>query len=85
MATIVKENDPVIKNVAGIANALKVPAEKLDVTKGADNLYLSLQQNGEEKLFPFTYNEEKNDYRVLQIPLSFSEEDIQNGKIVQKD
>ncbi|KGP74665.1 hypothetical protein [Pontibacillus yanchengensis] len=83
MAMIVKEKEPVIRNVAGVANALKVPASSLEVESGLENLYLSITKDGEDNLFPFTYNEEKDDYRILQIPFKYSEEDILNGEIIQ--
>jgi len=82
MSMLVKDHQPVVKNILGVANALKIEAKDLNVDTG-ENLYLSLDIEGEEKLFPFTYNEEKNDLRVLQIPLYISEDTILDGQVVQ--
>ncbi|MCD5324113.1 MULTISPECIES: hypothetical protein [Pontibacillus] len=83
MSNLVKDHDHLIKNVGGVAQALKIEADSTEFGPGHNDLYLSLNVGEQEKLFPFQYKEEKNDYRVLQIPLSFSEEDIKNGEVVQ--
>ncbi|QSS99794.1 hypothetical protein IMZ31_17290 [Pontibacillus sp. ALD_SL1] len=83
MSVTVKDHNPVVKNVAGIAQALKIDASSLEELKGVENLYLSMDLDGQEKLVKLDYDEEVNEFHALQIPLVFSEEDIVNAQIVQ--
>jgi len=82
MSSTVKDHNPVLKDVLGIAKALKVDADSLNLGV-VDNLYLSVDVDGEEKLIPFKYHEEKHDYRIHRIPNSISDETILNGQIIQ--
>lgn len=83
MSVTVKDHNPVVKNVAGIAQALKIDASSLEELKSVENLYLSMDLDGQEKLVKLDYDEEVNEFHALQIPMVFSEEDILNAKIVQ--
>lgn len=82
MSYTVKDHKPVLKDVLGIAKALKVDANSLELGE-VDNLYLSVDLDGEEKLIPFHYNKEQNDYRIHRIPQSIPDEVILEGQIVQ--
>jgi len=82
MSYTVKDHNPVLKDVLGVAKALKVDAASLNLGE-VDNLYLSVMMGGEEKLIPFHYNSDMKDYRIHRIPQSIPDEDILEGKIVQ--
>jgi len=82
MSLTVKDHKPVLKDVLGIAKALKVDADSLNLGV-VENLYLSVNVDGEEKLIPFQYNKEQNDYRIHRIPNHIEDETILEGQIVQ--
>ncbi len=82
MSFTVKDHNPVLKDVLGVAKALKVDADSLNVGT-VENLYLKVKVDGEEKLIPFHYNNEQNDYRIHRIPHTISDEVILDGEIVQ--
>lgn len=82
MSLKVKDHNPVLNDVLGLAKALKVEADSLNLGV-VDNLYLSIDVNGEEKLIPFQYYNKKHDYRIHRIPISIPDENILEGQIVQ--
>jgi len=84
MSSVVKDHNPVLKEVLGLNKALKIDANSLNLGV-VNNLYLSLDLDGDEKLIPFQYNKEQNDYRIHRIPMQIPDEIILEGKVVQVD
>ncbi|MBA2175542.1 hypothetical protein H0266_11620 [Halobacillus locisalis] len=83
MTAVVKDKQPILKDVAGIAKALKIDAEQMG-EKDRHDLELVIDTQEGEKRFSFTYKEDKEDYRILQIPMVFSDEAILAGRIEPK-
>ncbi|SIS42880.1 hypothetical protein [Salimicrobium flavidum] len=82
MSNYVKDQDPVLKDVAGLAKALKI--ESGDLGKERQDLELVLHLENGEKRIPFQYHEEKGDYRILQIPMTIADDTIMNGRVEPK-
>ncbi|MCA0971547.1 hypothetical protein LCM20_13150 [Halobacillus litoralis] len=83
MTAVVKDKQPVLKDVAGVAKALKIDASQIG-EKDRHDLELVIDTEEGEKRFAFTYNEKQEDYRILQLPLLFSDEAILAGRIEPK-
>ena len=82
MAIYVKNQNPVVRDVAGLAKALKI--DRSEFGKERQDLELILDLDNGEKRIPFEYNNEKEDYRILQIPMNIADETIMNGRVEPK-
>lgn len=79
MAYTVKELNPIVKDVLGVAKALKIDRE--DFGKDREDLQLVVDEGEAEKRYSFQYNPDKDDYRIYKLPQNLSEEQILDSRV----
>lgn len=79
MAYNVRDLDPVVKEVLGLAKVLRI--DKRDLGEEREDVQLVVEDEGEEKRYSFEYNADKEDYRIYRLPNNLSEEQILDGRV----